>query len=101
MDEKSDSDSDDSSDELDSDSDYERKRRRQHKKKKSKTKHSMVKTAREPVERPTQRYQGSEQDISGMIKQLNRMSLQDPAYAYMYFEVLNQDTTGLAQMCIQ
>ena len=102
MDEESDSDSDDSSDESDSDSDYERKRRGQHKKKKkSKTKHSRVKTVREPVERPTQRYQGSEQDIFGMIKQLNRMSLQDPAYAHMYFEALSQDTTGLAQMYIQ
>ena len=54
MDEKSDSDSNDSSDESDSDLDYERKRRRRHKKKKSKTKYSRVKTARGPVERPTQ-----------------------------------------------
>jgi len=99
MEEESDFESDDSSDDSDSDSEYDRKQRRQHrKKKKSRTKYTRVKQGKESTEKPTQWYQGSEQDIGGMIKQLNRMSLQDPAYAHMYFEALSQDTTGLAQI---
>ena len=99
--EENDSDSDDSLDESDLDLDYERKQRKWHKKKKkSKTKHSRVKTVRKPVERPTQWYQESKQDISGMIKQFNRILLQNPVYVHMYFETLSQDTTRLIQICI-
>jgi hypothetical protein len=102
IDEESDSESDDDSDDSDSDSDYERRRKRRHKKKKkTRTKYSRAKPTKEPGEKPTHRYQGSEQDISGMIKQLNKMSINDPAYASMYFDVITQDTTGHAKDCIR
>jgi hypothetical protein len=102
IDEESDSESDDDSDDSDSDSDYERRRKRRHKKKKkTRTKYSRAKPTKEPAEKPTHRYQGSEQDISGMIKQLNKMSINDPAYASMYFDVITQDTTGHAKDCIR
>jgi hypothetical protein len=102
IDEESDSESDDDSDDSDSDSEYERRRKRRHKKKKkTRTKYSRAKPMKEPGEKPTHRYQGSEQDISGMIKQLNKMSINDPAYASMYFDVITQDTTGHAKDCIR
>jgi len=97
LDEDSDSDSDNSSSDSDSDSDYDSKRRRKLKKKKKKTKH-----ARKSVEKekPTQKYQGPEQEIEGMIQQLNTMSLSDPKYGHLYFKVMKLDTSGLAQKCV-
>jgi hypothetical protein len=84
IDEESHSESDDDSDDSDSDSEYERRRKRRHrKKKKTRTKYSRAKPMKEPEEKPTHQYQGSEQEISGMIKQLNKMSINDPAYANM------------------
>jgi len=56
------------------------------KKKKSRTKYTKIKQKKKSAEKPTQQYQRSEQN---------------PAYAYMYFEALSQNTTGLAQICIQ
>src|SRR6266700_4676053 len=97
LDEDSDSDSDNSSSDSDSDSDYDSKRRRKLKKKKKKTKH-----ARKSVEKekPTQKYQGPEQEIEGIIQQLNTMSLSDSKYSHLYFKVMKLDTSGLAQKCV-
>ena len=88
-------DSDDSSD-SDSDSDYDSRKKRKLRKKK-KTKH-----IKKHVEKgkPTQKYQGPEEDIEGMIHQLNTMSLSDPKYGHLYFKVMKLDTSGLAQKCV-
>lgn len=40
------------------------------------------------------------EDLEGMIKQLNAMSIDDPAYGSTYFKVLALDDTGVAQKCI-
>ncbi len=95
-DDDSDSETDESSSDSDSDSDYDSKRRRKYKKKK-RTKHAKKLVE---IEKPTQRYQGSEQEIEGMIQQLNTMSLQDPKYGHLYYKVMKLDTTGLAQKCV-
>jgi len=47
----------------------------------------------------TQRFQGPEDEIEGMIKQ-NTMSLQDSNYGHLYFKVLKIDNTGIALRCI-
>ena len=98
-------------DSSDTDSDYadhRRGRRSQRKPKYSRRKKSKAKDRNyspEPTPTPTataatQRYKGSTDEIEGMIKQLNTMSLQDPEYGSRYFKVLQLDTTGLAAKCI-
>jgi hypothetical protein len=52
------------------------------------------------TEKPTQHYQGSEQEIEGIIQQLNTMSLNDPTYGHLYFKVMKLDTSGIAKKCI-
>jgi len=84
IDDDSDSDSDNSSTDSDSDSEYDSKRKRRLRKKK-KTKHVRKSSEKE---KPTQKYQGSEQEIEGMIQQLNTMSLSDPKYGHLYFKVI-------------
>jgi hypothetical protein len=87
-------------DSSDTDSDYadhRRGRRSQRKPKYSRRKKSKAKDRNyspEPIPIPTattatQRYKGSDDEIEGMIKQLNTMSLQDPEYGSRYFKVLN------------
>jgi len=96
-------------DSSDTDSDYadhRRGRRSQRKPKYSRRKKSKAKDRNySPEPTPTataatQRYKGSTDEIEGMIKQLNTMSLQDPEYGSHYFKVLQLDTTGLAAKCI-
>jgi len=96
-DDDSDSDSDESSSDSDSDSDYDSRRRRKLRKKK-KAKKSKKSINRE--EKVTQKFQGPDQEIEGMIQQLNTMSLQDPKYGQLYYKVMKLDTTGLAQKCV-
>jgi hypothetical protein len=94
-------------DSSDSDSEYEHRRGRwSHRAKNTKRRKSRAKDRNyspEPTPIPTvttQRYNGSADEIEGMIKQLNTMSLQDPNYGHLYFKVLRLDTTGLASQCI-
>ena len=47
---------------------------------KTKSKHSKSKHVKTSEKKATQRYQRSEQEIEGMIQQLNSMSLHDPKY---------------------
>jgi len=95
-DEDSDSESDNDSSDSDSDSDYISKRRKKHKKKRE------MRHSRKSIEKdkPVHRYQGSEQEIEGMIQQLNTMSLQDPKYGHLYYKVMKLDASGLAQKCV-
>jgi hypothetical protein len=96
-DDDNDSDSEDDDSDSDSDSDYNSK-----KWKKYRTKKKTKKPLRKPKEKDkaTYHYQGTEQEIEGMIQQLNTMSLQDPKYGHLYYKVMKLDTTGLAQKCV-
>ncbi|KAF9526833.1 hypothetical protein CPB83DRAFT_740099, partial [Crepidotus variabilis] len=47
-----------------------------------------------------QKYEGSAEEVESMIKQLNTMSLHDPAYGHLYYRVLLLDPTGMAAKCI-
>ncbi|KAJ7657459.1 hypothetical protein DFH06DRAFT_1131938 [Mycena polygramma] len=40
-------------------------------------------------------------EVEGMIKQLNSMSLEDPAYPTTYFKVMSLDTSGIAKQCVR
>jgi len=98
LEDNSDSDSEESSSSSESESDYNRKKKKKYKKKPLKrTKHTKRSVEKE---RPTQQYQGPEQEIEGMIQQLNTMSLNDPTYGHLYFKVMRLDTSGIAQKCI-
>jgi len=102
-DDTSGSESDSESSSSSSDSEYDsHKKHRSHKKKKKRKKFSKKKAdkAIEVNVPSTQRFQGGEDEIEGMIKQLNTMSLQDPSYGHLYFKVLKMDNTGIALKCI-
>jgi hypothetical protein len=95
--------SDSESSSSSSDSDYgSRKKHKSHKKKKKQKKRSKGKADKAAIvkEAATQRFQGPEDEIEGMIKQLNTMSLQDSNYGHLYFKVLKMDNTGVALKCI-
>ena len=96
-DEDSDSEDSDESSDSDSDSDYDSRRRRKHRKKKKKAKHARKHAEKE---KPTQKYQGTPDQVEEMIQQLNTMSLSDPKYGQLYYKVMKLDTSGLAQKCV-
>jgi len=103
-DDTSGSESDSESSSSSSDSDYgSRKKHKSHKKKKKRKKQLKEKAdkASKAKDTLTQRFQGPEDEIEGMIKQLNTMSLQDPNYGHLYFKVLKMDNTGVALKCIR
>ena len=102
-DDTSGSESDSESSSSSSDSEHgSRKKHRSHKKKKKQKKRSKGKADKAAMtkEAVTQRFQGPEDEIEGMIKQLNTMSLQDSNYGHLYFKVLKMDNTGVALKCI-
>ncbi|KAJ7062090.1 hypothetical protein C8F01DRAFT_1251907 [Mycena amicta] len=91
-------DSDTDSEASESDSEYERRRTRKKKKKgtsnprkKESSKSKTLTTAKVKA-----KYAGNEEEIAGMIKQLNGMRLEDPDYAPTYYKVLAMDQTGNA-----
>ncbi|KAJ7072753.1 hypothetical protein C8F01DRAFT_1243780 [Mycena amicta] len=99
-----DDDSDSDSDATDSDSEYERRRSRKKKRRGS----SGVRKGKEGGRGKTTatakgkaKFTGNEEEIAGMIKQLNGMKLEDPDYAPTYYKVLALDQTGNAVQCIK
>ncbi|KAJ7070468.1 hypothetical protein C8F01DRAFT_1244205 [Mycena amicta] len=101
-DENSDSDSDAS----DSDSDYERRRPRKNKRSSSGARrtHEAKGKVRESKMIPSKskvKFTGNEEEIAGMIKQLNGMKIDDPDYASTYYKVLALDQTGIASKCVK
>jgi hypothetical protein len=94
-------DSDSDSEDSDSDSDREYQRSR-HKKKRSSSRSKREKKVKgSPTTTKKAKFNGNEEEIAGMIRQLNGMKLEDPDYAPAYYKVLALDTTGNAVRCIR
>jgi len=107
---KEDEDSDDESEEAydSEDSDYERERRKKRKQEKKKKKKSRAHLQKGPQtqimeEEPSRRIipPPEETDISGIIHQLNTMSLEDPRYGQLYYQAVKKDKGGLVAQCIR
>ncbi|KAJ6499509.1 hypothetical protein C8R47DRAFT_1258610 [Mycena vitilis] len=106
-------DSDTSDDESDGhesedsdDSDYEvyrRKHRAKLRKRKEKEKEKKKKkpssTSGVSPTRTTLKTTGTAEEVSTLIRQLNKMSITDPEYPPVYYKVLALDTTGIAAKC--
>ena len=94
---------DDSDSDSDSDSDgneeYYRKRRHSKKKKtKAKPKKAPL-TQIKPDEPMCKVSSPPEEEVEGLIQQLNTMSLEDPKYGLLYYKALKNDPMGLAAQC--
>ncbi|KAJ7290737.1 hypothetical protein C8J57DRAFT_1493445 [Mycena rebaudengoi] len=93
----------DESDEESDDSDYGMRRRRQ--KKKPKAKNSKESAREAKTEKSTLKSSlkttGTAEEVTGLIRQLNKMSLEDPEYSPVYYKVLALDQTGIAAKCVQ
>ncbi|KAJ6464665.1 hypothetical protein C8R47DRAFT_1224734 [Mycena vitilis] len=44
---------------------------------------------------------GTAEEVTSLIRQLNKMSITDPEYPPVYYKVLSLDTTGIAAKCVQ
>ncbi|KAJ7772524.1 hypothetical protein DFH07DRAFT_733676, partial [Mycena maculata] len=99
MDETSD---DDSSEEESSEDESDRERRKRQKKKKllKRKKRSTSTEALTDTKYDNIKKDVKSEEVEGMIRQLNSMSLDDPSYGAIYFKVLSMDTTGIAVKCI-
>ena len=99
-----DSDSDyDSDDEEDDEEDYQRRRRRT-KRKKNRSKNKGKKPPQTQVlpDEPKRKIASPpEEDVEGLIRQLNTMSLEDPKYGPLYYKTVKNDPTGVAVRCIR
>ncbi|KAJ6470134.1 hypothetical protein C8R47DRAFT_1222767 [Mycena vitilis] len=87
----------------DFDSDYEefrrkKKQRARRKKEEQRKKRPGKKTT---DEKDRQKYQGTEEEVAGMIRKLNAMRLDDPEYAPIYYKVMTMDQTGAAKQCVK
>ncbi|KAJ7062201.1 hypothetical protein C8F01DRAFT_1252030 [Mycena amicta] len=96
-----DEDSDSDSEESDSDSDYGCRRPRRHKRSSSSTRKvretkGKARDTKTPTTKSKVKFAGNEEEIAGMIKQLNGMKIDDPDYAPTYYKVLALDQTGNA-----
>ncbi|KAJ6506226.1 hypothetical protein C8R47DRAFT_1209423 [Mycena vitilis] len=84
----SDAETEDESDIDSDDSDYENYRRK-HRAKAPSGKSRIVSTS------------GTAEEVTSLIRQLNKMTITDPEYAPVYYRVLTLDTTGVAAKCVQ
>ncbi|KAJ7104378.1 hypothetical protein B0H15DRAFT_942371 [Mycena belliarum] len=97
-DEDTDSDAE-SSDEEDSDYEAYRRRKRQREKRK---KEEVKKKARKPAHKVEhQKYEGNEDEVAGMIRKLNAMSLDDPDYTPNFYKVMALDKSGVAEKLVR
>ncbi|KAJ6452563.1 hypothetical protein C8R47DRAFT_1229380 [Mycena vitilis] len=101
--------SEDESDDSD-DSDYETYRQKHRAKlraKKDKEKEKKKKPKKTSTSAPgtsktrTLQTTGTAEEVTSMIRQLNKMSIADPEYAPVYYKVLTLDSTGIAAKCVQ
>ncbi|KAJ7018497.1 hypothetical protein C8F04DRAFT_1327408 [Mycena alexandri] len=86
-------------DESDYDEFLRKKKQRAKKKKQERTK--KVTTKKVATDRGTQKFQGNEEEIAGMIRKLNAMRLDDPEYAPIYYKVMVMDSSGTAEKCVK
>ncbi|KAJ7746658.1 hypothetical protein B0H16DRAFT_1889061 [Mycena metata] len=82
---------------------YLRKRKEKNKAKKEKAKRKTTAPSKMPeyVEERTKKSVGSTEEVTGLIRQLNKMSLDDPEYSPVYYAILAKDQTGNAAKCIK
>ncbi|KAJ6483619.1 hypothetical protein C8R47DRAFT_1217702 [Mycena vitilis] len=102
----SDAETEDESDIDSDDSDYENYRRKHRAKaraKKEKEKKKKKKTANAPTSGKSRivSTSGTAEEVTSLIRQLNKMTITDPEYAPVYYRVLTLDTTGVAAKCVQ
>ncbi|KAJ6514374.1 hypothetical protein C8R47DRAFT_1206737 [Mycena vitilis] len=89
------------------DSDYEayrRKHRAKARAKKEKERKNKKKSSTAPAtssKTRTLQTAGTAEEVTSLIRQLNRMSITDPEYAPVYYKVLTLDSTGVAARCVQ
>ncbi|KAJ6450141.1 hypothetical protein C8R47DRAFT_1230379 [Mycena vitilis] len=101
-----DAESEEESDDSD-DSDYEayrRKHRAKARAKKEKERKNKKKSSTAPAtssKTRTLQTAGTAEEVTSLIRQLNRMSITDPEYAPVYYKVLTLDSTGVAARCVQ
>nr|GAT45175.1 predicted protein [Mycena chlorophos] len=102
-----DEDSDSSSSDSDTDSDRDRRRSKRKKKSRSSSKSRKSRESSKPkstsgsASKGKAKFEGNEDEIAGMIKQLNGIKLDDPDYAPTYFKVLSMDSSGIARTCVK
>ncbi|KAF8158653.1 hypothetical protein K438DRAFT_1620500, partial [Mycena galopus ATCC 62051] len=88
-----------------SESDFEifhKKKKLRVKKKKKETKEKQRAAKKKNMgERHTQQYQGSEEEVTSLIRKLSTMRLDDPEYAPIYYQVMVMDERGLAEKCVK
>ncbi|KAJ7635973.1 hypothetical protein DFH06DRAFT_1336122 [Mycena polygramma] len=97
------SDKDESEDSDDSDYEIYKKKHRQkvrERKEKEKKKKQKSLTPGASTKR-TLTTSGTAEEVTGLIRQLNKMSITDPEYPPVYYKVLALDTTGVAAKCVQ
>jgi hypothetical protein len=93
--EESDSESEDDSD----DENYHRRHRT--KKKKTKAKRKTTPQTQILPDEPMRKISVPQEEVEGLIHQLNTMSLDDPKYGPLYYKAVKSDSTGLAVRCIR
>ncbi|KAJ7016514.1 hypothetical protein C8F04DRAFT_1281195 [Mycena alexandri] len=88
----------------DEESDYEefmRKKKQRAKKKKLERTTKKLATKKMASDKSTQKFQGNEDEIAGMIRKLYAMRLDDPEYAPIFYKVMVMDQTGTAGKCVK
>jgi len=92
----------DDSDYDSSDNEDSRCKRCRSKKKKTKAKNKKVPQTQILPDEPRRKASPPpEEEVEGLIQQLNNMSLNDPKYGPMYYKAVRSDPTGFAIWCIQ
>ncbi|KAJ7165279.1 hypothetical protein C8R46DRAFT_900529 [Mycena filopes] len=85
-----------------SDSDYESyKRKKQQRDKKRKLERTTKMKKPGAGDTRTQKFQGNEDEIAGMIRKLNVMCLDNPEYTPIYYKVMVMDQSGIAEKCVK
>ncbi|KAJ7263523.1 hypothetical protein C8J57DRAFT_1513021 [Mycena rebaudengoi] len=98
-DDDSDREQEDDSDEYSSDqSDLEAHRR---KKKRRKQRKERTDPKTRPTLKSALKTEGSADEVTGLIRQLNKMSIDDPEYSPVFYKVLTMDKTVIAAKCVQ
>ncbi|KAJ7741279.1 hypothetical protein B0H16DRAFT_1862036 [Mycena metata] len=87
----------------DDESDYDKFRRKKKlQAKRKKQEHTKKASAKKTgIDKTTQKFQGNEEEIAGMIRKLNAMRLDDPEYAPIYYKVMVMDQSGTAGKCVK
>ncbi|KAK7008261.1 hypothetical protein R3P38DRAFT_3211162 [Favolaschia claudopus] len=98
---ESDEDNSDSGSDSESESRRRKKKREQRRKKKEESKAEGSRTKHKEEEKATIKPQGTAGEVTDLIRQLNRMQIDDAEYAPTYYSILALDQTGNAARCVK